>query len=415
MEHATDDAVVKLLNTLFFSANLEQLVNCSIDIIKNPIQVYDASYFCLAHTDMRDIDDPIWVLGKVGSNCLYEFATILSHLGTKLLQDSGSRELLYYDIENFSTHRRRIIPLVFSNELLGFLIVLELRHPLDDIPEADYRIVAGAMVKELSAEQKMLNYRRGDTQKKVILDLMQGNFNSRDIFQLRLRSLKITGKSTYCIISANMSDFHLESRYNYLEALLESIFPRAWTVLMQNHFLLLVDCALAAQLPGESLENLKSVMAATGLQAGVSDFFSDLFKAPQYWQQAILAAGMAKKLGHRSPVVFFDSYKLWLCVDSLSPQSRGTYISTLVKKMHEHDVANGSQYVETLYHYLSSGKSLIKTGEALHLHRNTIVYRLERMKALFGLESGESYDDLQNYLSCMLLILSEIESGEQEA
>ena len=91
MEHATDGAVVKLLNTLFFSANLEQLVNCSIDIIKNPIQVYDASYFCLAHTDMRDIDDPIWVLGKVGSNCLYEFATILSHLGTKLLQDSGSR------------------------------------------------------------------------------------------------------------------------------------------------------------------------------------------------------------------------------------------------------------------------------------------------------------------------------------
>lgn len=71
---------------------------------------------------------------------------------------------------------------------------------------------------------------------------MKGNFSNRDIFSLRLRNLKLTNESTYCIISANMPDYNLESyRYNNLETMLINIFPRAWTVLMQSHFLL-VDC-----------------------------------------------------------------------------------------------------------------------------------------------------------------------------
>ena len=411
MASSEHSAVNKLLTTLFYSANLDLLVKSSVDIIKNPIQVYDASYFCLAHSEMEGIEDPIWQMGKVGSNCLYEFATILSQLGEEYSKSSESLDLVYYDIESFSNHRRRIFPLTFSNELLGFLIVLEFNSPFESIPEEKYKLVSGVIVKELSVEQKLLNYRHGDTQKRVILDLMKGNFSNRDIFSLRLRNLKLTNESTYCIISANMPDYNLESyRYNYLETMLINIFPRAWTVLMQSHFLLLVDCANDTNLPEKSLEDLRNVMEATGLRAGISDFFYDLFEAPQYWQQAILAIDMAKKLHQNSSVVFFDQYKLWLCADRLDPQTRNTYVSSIIRKMYDYDTATGSQYVETLYSYLGSGKSLIKTGEMLHLHRNTIVYRLERMKELFGLHIGDSYEDMQNYLSCIFIYLSKIEA-----
>lgn len=56
---------------------------------------------------------------------------------------------------------------------------------------------------------------------------------------------------------------------------------------------------------------------------------------------------------------------------------------------------------EILYHYLLSGKSLAATSAALHMHRSTIVYRLERMKENYNVR----FDDPKRnhlYLICCL-------------
>lgn len=59
----------------------------------------------------------------------------------------------YNNIIKGSRHRRRIFPLTFSNELLGFLIVLEFNSPFEAIPEEKYKLVSGVIVKELSVEK----------------------------------------------------------------------------------------------------------------------------------------------------------------------------------------------------------------------------------------------------------------------
>ena len=404
----TDAAVDRLMSALLNSANISNLVSCGAEVLNNPIQVYDANYFCHAHSDMSVVDDPIWRMGKVGTNCLYEFASMLNQLNRRQPKLLGAKGQICYDIDHFGDHRRRIIPLVFSNELIGFLITLELNCNFDTVPDENYCLVASVIAKELSAEQNLFNYATGDTQKKVLLDLMNGNFSNKEIFSLRLRSLNVSDSTTFRIVSSDISEFRMRTyKYNYLETTLKSIFPRAWSVLMHSRILVLVDCSGADQLPEGCVEKLSSVMVAAGLKSGISDCFTDLFDSPQHYQQAMIALELSSKLHHNDPVVFFDRYKLWLCADSIDRQMRQMYVSSMVQKMHAYDIENGSQYVETLYHYLDSGKSLAKAGEALHLHRNTIVYRLERMKTLFGFCPGSSYEDMQNYLGCMILELEE--------
>ena len=62
------------------------------------------------------------------------------------------------------------------------------------------------------------------------------------------------------------------------------------------------------------------------------------------------------------------------------------------------DREKGSQYCETLYHYLSSGRSLKETCAALFTHRNTILYRIHKMQD----EYGVPLDDPSAHLELLL-------------
>jgi sugar diacid utilization regulator len=50
----------------------------------------------------------------------------------------------------------------------------------------------------------------------------------------------------------------------------------------------------------------------------------------------------------------------------------------------EHDAERGSQFVETLHHYLESGGSPAATAKALFVHASTVKYRLTRIRQVGG-------------------------------
>ena len=65
------------------------------------------------------------------------------------------------------------------------------------------------------------------------------------------------------------------------------------------------------------------------------------------------------------------------------------------------DLQTGENNCEILYYYLLTGKSLAGTSEVLHIHRSTIVYRLERMKERFGLRFDQAARNQLYLLCCM--------------
>ena len=58
----------------------------------------------------------------------------------------------------------------------------------------------------------------------------------------------------------------------------------------------------------------------------------------------------------------------------------------------------------TLYHYLLNGRSIALTAESLHVHRNTLIYRLGKLSELLGEDIKELDADRAFYylFSCMI-------------
>jgi DNA-binding PucR family transcriptional regulator len=82
----------------------------------------------------------------------------------------------------------------------------------------------------------------------------------------------------------------------------------------------------------------------------------------------------------------------------------------LVEPLREHDRARRSDLVRTLKTYFAAGTNASEAADRLYLHRNSMLYRLERVQALTGLD----LKDNRVALALQLGLLAN-ERGERDA
>ncbi len=77
-------------------------------------------------------------------------------------------------------------------------------------------------------------------------------------------------------------------------------------------------------------------------------------------------------------------YALLCQIEDTAPLRR--QFPRLIKPIIDYDKANSSELLHTLEHYLYSSKSLSQTAKELFIHRNTVKYRIDKVKQLTGLD-----------------------------
>lgn len=77
-----------------------------------------------------------------------------------------------------------------------------------------------------------------------------------------------------------------------------------------------------------------------------------------------------------------DVYKLFYHYEDKRRMSM--FCKDVLGALHEHDVNNGTDLINTLRVYLSNGGSIKTTSASLYIHRNTLRYRLRRIEEITG-------------------------------
>lgn len=79
------------------------------------------------------------------------------------------------------------------------------------------------------------------------------------------------------------------------------------------------------------------------------------------------------------------------------------FISKELIKLKEFDTENDDELLETLYVYLACERSYVKTSELLNLHRNTIVYRINKIEGIINLDLDCIHERLHILLSSLII------------
>lgn len=389
------------LDSAFHVNNIRQLIDQGALLLKNPIAVFDSHYYTVAYSDTAGIEDDVWLGGKERGYCLFEYAAMLHGLNN-ICEHSAPFRIF----DDFGPHRRRISPLISNSITIGYITVLEYYCNFDEISDELYDLVIGAITKELAIEHAIKQVRQSDSAEFLLINLLNTKFANRMLYEQRVLGTEFEQDREYRLLSIDMSVFQSKiTGEKHFKGQLSTLFPKSWTVFHHQYAVLLFDCRNYKALSSWA-DPITKCLDQYGLFAGCSDVFSDLYYIQEHYSHAIVSELLARKLKHPTSIARFDEYKLWSIAYHISPAKRMSYLSPSLIQLWQADQTGGSEYVKTLFAYLDCGEHLEKTAQKLHVHRNTVVYRVEKMKERFGMDFDSMYCNFQNYIGCMLLELS---------
>jgi sugar diacid utilization regulator len=119
-----------------------------------------------------------------------------------------------------------------------------------------------------------------------------------------------------------------------------------------------------------------------GMSVGVGHWCKQAGEIPASYSEAREAAVFAMRSGERGRAVVYDD----VLVDHLlrANENAGRVIAAALDPLRDYDDARNASLVETLRAYVEANFSITGAARAMHVHNNTILYRLDRIRRLTG-------------------------------
>ena len=154
---------------------------------------------------------------------------------------------------------------------------------------------------------------------------------------------------------------------------------------------------LLANAQSEDLAALCARIEDRGYRCGLSYSFSDPLQAVTMAKQAAIALNYANRYGRGRAEWPFPECALDILVRGSDIARSAAHPGIL--DMERYDLENNTRYLETLRVWLESRMDYSVAAGALHLHRNSLYYRMQRIRELFCIDIDDMNTDVQLYLS----------------
>jgi hypothetical protein len=155
-----------------------------------------------------------------------------------------------------------------------------------------------------------------------------------------------------------------------------------------------VNGRVYALVPG-SAEHARKVGTRLGRSAavGVSSFYTDPADTRRALEEAELVLGVRAAGGGPPGEELGDgTYRLLFRVLASHPEEVRSFYDDTIAPLVGYDEQYSTDLVGTLSSYLGNDCNMNATATAIHAHRHTVAYRLERVKELTGLDPLRSED-----------------------
>lgn len=273
------------------------------------------------------------------------------------------------------------------------------------------------MTAELVIEQAMLTAQiRWDRrlQESVIVRLIEGSWEQDSLFGDRIERMKIdlSVPRVAMLVALRAQDSHTDISLATMQSIMRLLEKRDSETLLAitspTQIVILQPVQLHQEqwLYDKTKTELQNYCSQLQQQAGISfsislgQYFPGLEGLPLSYQSALKTQEVGK-LSHPGQL-FYSAREMLLdliikdALDSWSgPQLLMDYQKLISKDNH-------STLQNTLQAYFAHNADFAKTAEALHVHRNTLRYRLEKISEILGIDLKNMQDLFRLYMATRL-------------
>lgn len=145
----------------------------------------------------------------------------------------------------------------------------------------------------------------------------------------------------------------------------------------------------------ETIAKIIEIADSKGIKIGISDKQQNIAKA---FRQAQITVNLAAQLGIKdqrySDIYFINEIK--------NSNLAMNHVVEKLKNISRMD--QGSEYLQSLFVYVRKNQVINKAASELHIHRNTLTYRLEKIRTWTNLDPWNTENLMQLYVGLIKLI-----------
>ncbi len=369
----------------------QAVVDLACQVFRNPVVLFDGNNKVLGITRQYGpdaLDDEWNYLLRYGHSSLNSVQMMKYHYGNIDFGRHGSQAF------KFSDNRRMkysgISYCMYCNEITCGRINLFAKDRL--LNEGDYQLLEQlASLLEPSLGQiyyeSVLNnsnvfynilFGKPYDIRKLEIQLNYQQWNADDIYHLAL--VKLTGDFDQADLKYSLDSLMQTVRQNASSCITLKKSP--YVLILANHTIC-TDKSLMSLLEGLTANN--------PIHIGFSLPCRGLKYAAHLYQQAKSAIYYGTLSSKASSFYHFFDYAIDFIIDSPSLQQSIHACLPGIVQLWEMQRSSGDDLLNTLKCYLDHERSASKTSTALHTHRNTVLYRIQKIQDLLELDLDDVY------------------------
>lgn len=393
------------LNRAIESECLQETIDTASELIGAPVNMLDMNHNTIVYCrTMAPVGDSMWDAIVAGYG--YKHYSIVTRSIPLLAEMDTDNVNLYEGISNISGRYFRVYLLRKDGRGIATLGM----HKLDDVESpfqrhtlqlADY--VYHRLMRSLSQFPE-IKRQRGKLFEQFIIDLMDGKTappQSAGDFG------KYTDESTSFLLGVILFPNHIPQTDYYLTLMnyLEAGVPMCKCVIYQSRLYMLFTLQDGVDISSKQKWALHSFLEEHNCKCILSGVFrglqqirshkDSLFHVEKY----VLSRQPDRRIWYLYQLAY--EYAMELLLDKLTWQS---VCHPAIMQLIQYDRENESNFLETLQVYLKNERNITKTAQELHIHRNTLIYRINRIEdSILGttLDNQELRDSLSFSFKCM--------------
>ncbi len=375
--------------------SLQTLMEMIYDVLGNPAYLVDSSFKVIAidkKHDMRNLS-VTWRRLEDEGYLSFELVSNLINSGELRIMEADKKakvvnsKFFYVPFINYNLSQQ--------GKIQGHLFIAGM---ITDILQSDIELLSymGELVLHSMLQNPRFQNERGNYYEYFMRDMLNGKLNNKMHIRQQMQFLGYEPHDYYTVVVVHPSPEHGLSDER-IASLIERCSGAKPIFHNEKIATLFSQCQIPD--PASLVKKLEQIRDTLNCAIGVSDTFKGFYDLKIYYDQAEWAL-LSTKNKDKPDIRYYKNYVSQHVISIFSKQCDWKMLALpeLLQLVENHELSKMDP-LKTLYSFLLHERSILKTAEDLHIHRNTLAYRINRILELCDI-------DLDNIPTRQRLLLS---------
>ncbi len=395
--------------------SMQDILSLSEPVIGNFISITDSALTLLAYTKNISTDDDLSLFLIENGHHSAETVKKFKELGR--FEIWMNNDLIVSKSGDFSRHTVVSKAFKFNETYFTHVVMTCNFYKLSDGLIDLFNILNYALsyyVKFIWQEEKDFKH----VYNSFVIDLLEGKGGSKEAIIERAKLVGIRPNDNYIVMLLTGADKVRPLFPGRMARDITQLFPFVKPIYYNSRLSIFIHRNDIFKLINEQkmLDILNKYFFENNIFCGISDVFDDLTDMPEAYQQAEVAL---KESGLNNPrkdvlgesdsafsnILTFNSCFASCLIDKSKNSEhiwKNSNYGRMLIALYVSDLEKNTNNLCVLYNYLKNERRAKETAEALHMHRNNVVYRISRIEEMLNISLDDYTTRINLHLSFLM-------------